>query len=198
MCSIELRRELDKLLGRKPQILVIGNAFDGIEPTSELTAMAQEVGRLIAQAGATLMFGGETRVGSYPTIAGKAARLAGGISVAFPPNNLRNILEREAASIVCPLSVNVGGPREALLSRMGDAAIVIGGGGGTAFEALAAYQDCIPLICIRGSGGWADRLLQESVDHRDFFRVIRGADTAEEAVSSAMTDILVEYGTDCR
>lgn len=189
---------LAKLFGREPQILVIGNAFDGIEPTPELTAMAREIGRLIAQAGATLMFGGETRVSSYPTITGKAARMAGGISVAFPPNNSRHILEMDAATIVCPLSVDVGGPRETFLSRMGDAVIVIGGGSGTAVEALSAYQDSIPLICIKGSGGWADKLLRESIDHRNPWRVIEGADTAEEAVEAAITEIWVEYGTDCR
>lgn len=171
------------------QILVIGNAFDAVEPDLRLVQLAEEVGHRIAESGATLMFGGETRVGSYSTIAGKAARAAGGISIAFVPGGTIGIREPEAATAVCPLSVDVGGPREALLSRMGEAVIVIGGGSGTATEALSAYQNFTPLICLQGSGGWADRLLEGPIDSRSKSRRVLGVATAEEAVVTALAEI---------
>lgn len=168
------------------QILVIGSVFDTIKPDSIQLSLAKEIGLRIAQGGAFLMYGAEPDVDSYPTVAARAAKKAGGITVAFPPNSSKKLFDPEAATIVCPLSVDRGGPREALLSRMGDAVILIRGGSGGATEALSAYQGLIPLICMKGSGGWADRFLAGPIDERAGKRVVLAASSAEEAVRLAL------------
>lgn len=170
-------------MDRNIQILVIGSAFDTLTPNQKNLSLAQEVGKLTAELGGVLMYGAEPDVNSYPTVAAKAAKEFGGISVAFPPNSSKELFDPSAASVICPLSVDRGGQREALLSRMGDVVILIGGGSGGATEALSAYQGHIPLICIKGSGGWADRLLEKPIDERHANRDVVAAESAQEAIS---------------
>lgn len=180
---------------RQPQILVIGSAFDTLAPDPHQLNVAETIGRQIAQADAILMFGAEPDVDSYPTVAARAARASGGITVAFPPGSSKQLFDPTAATIICPLSVDRGGPREALLSRMGDAVILIRGGSGGATEALAAYQGLIPLVCLAGSGGWADRLLDQPIDERAVKRVVLKATSAEQAVALAWQQACRLIGT---
>ena len=170
---------------RKAQVLVIGSAFDALKPDPIQLKLAEEIGWLVARRGGYLMYGAEPDGDSYPTVAARAAKKAGGITVAFPPGSSMKLYDNNAASIICPLSVDRGGPREALLSRMAHAVILIRGGSGGATEALAAYQGLVPLICMAGSGGWADRLLEQPIDERATGRVVLAAKTAGEAVRLA-------------
>ncbi len=177
-------------MNRQPQILVIGSAFDTLKPDPIQLRLAEEIGTTIAVYHSILMYGAEPDVDSYPTAAARAAIKAGGITVAFPPNSSKKLFDPEAATIICPLSVDRGGPREALLSRMGDAVILIRGGSGGATEALSAYQGLILLICMKDSDGWADRLIAEPIDERSGNRIVVAAETGVDAVVKA-----IGYGT---
>ena len=51
-------------------------------------------------------------------------------------------------------------------------------------ELVVAYQLRIPMVALKGTGGWADKLADQYFDARHRLKVV-GADTPKEAVESA-------------
>jgi uncharacterized protein (TIGR00725 family) len=71
-----------------------------------------------------------------------------------------------------------------------DVVIALSGGSGTLNELAIAYQADIPMIVVKGLGGWSDRLADQYFDSRKRRKVL-GASTAEEAVEIAFREAAV-------
>ncbi len=164
---------------------VIGRAQqspDDVVPAETLVA-AEAVGRLIAEHRAALVSGGTTGV---MEAASRGAKEAGGLTIGILPG-----LDRAAANawVDVALPTGLGTARNLIDARGCDALVMIGGGAGTLMELAIAYQVGRPVVILRGTGGWADRIGQGLVDGRflDERRIveIRFADTPEEAVATA-------------
>ena len=154
---------------------------------------AEEVGRLVAQAGAVLVTGGRKGV---MEAASKGAQEAGGLTIGFLPG-----MEREGANpyvdIVFP--TGLGRARNLLTARSCDALVMIGGSCGTLNELTIAYAEARPVVILEGSGGWADRIrgvLHDGryLDERQTVEISFAA-TPKEAVAVALRRAREETGS---
>jgi uncharacterized protein (TIGR00725 family) len=164
---------------------VIGkNEQTANDPVAETTMQsAYEVGRLVANGGGVIVTGG---MGGAMLAASKGAKEAGGLTVAFLPS-MDTATANPYVDLVFP--TGLGRARNLLTARGCDAVIMIGGGCGTLNELTIAYADGKPVVVLRGSGGWSDKIeavLYEGryLDERHTVPV-EFADTAEEAVTMA-------------
>jgi len=146
-------------------------------------AAAERVGRLVAERGGVLVTGGRAGV---MEAASKGAQQAGGLTIGFLPG-----MEKSGANpyvdIVFP--TGLGRARNLLTARSCDALIMVGGSTGTLNELTIAYAEARPVVILRGSGGWSDRIapvLHKGcfLDERETVE-ISFADTPEEAVETA-------------
>jgi uncharacterized protein (TIGR00725 family) len=109
------------------------------------TANAREVGRLLAEAGATVLCGGGTGV-MAAVAAGASA--AGGLVIGIRPDTDR---ERICDGLSAVLYTNMGEARNAILIWSADAVIVVGGSWGTLSElALANRRGGVPIVSLHG------------------------------------------------
>ncbi len=75
--------------------------------------------------------------------------------------------------------------RETSLVLSCDVIITINGGSGTLTEMLVAYQAGIPIVALKGSGGWSDKMAGKYFDDRKRIEV-KSANSPREAVSKAV------------
>lgn len=146
-------------------------------------AAAEAIGRLVAERGGVIVTGGRAGV---MEAASRGARAAGGLTIGFLPG-----MEKSGANpyvdIIFP--TGLGRARNLLTARCCDALIMVGGSTGTLNELTIAYAEARPVVILRGSGGWADKI--ETVLHRGRFLderetvEIAFADTPESAVAQA-------------
>ncbi len=134
-------------------ITVIGKSArdpgDPVQP--QALAAAEEVGRLIAGAGAVIVSGGLSGV---MEAASRGAKNAGGLVVGILPG----FDKRDANPYVdVAITTGMGWMRNTLNVRAGDAVIMISGGIGTLNELTVAYEDK-PTVVLEGTGGWSDRI----------------------------------------
>jgi uncharacterized protein (TIGR00725 family) len=170
-------------------IAVIGraqrNEADAVAP--ETLRIAEAVGGLIAEAGAVLITGGTSGV---MEAASKGAKGAGGLVVGVLPGR-----DRRSANVYVdiPMPTGLGTARNIIDARAADAVIMIGGAAGTLNELTIAYAEGKPIVVIRGTGGWAERIEAVLYDGRylDDRHVvpIDFADTPREAVVIALQRI---------
>jgi hypothetical protein len=142
-------------------ISVIG----GSEPKEPALSLAEEVGRLLAQAGAVVVTGGRSGVAEA---ASKGAVEAGGVTVGILPGADRAEANPWITYAVC---TNLGETRNALVALNGDAVIALDGGPGTLSEighALVAGRTVV------GLGTW--ELARSGRPDRS---IVRAADPAE-------------------
>ena len=108
--------------------------------SAEVAAVAETVGRLLAEHGAVLLCGG---LGGVMEAAARGARHGGGLSVGILPG-------ADAAQanpyIDVPLATGMGEMRNALIVRAAQAAIAIGGGWGTLSEIAMAQRIKTPVV----------------------------------------------------
>lgn len=113
---------------------------------------AYQVGKLVAQRGGVIVTGG---LGGVMEAASRGAKDGGGTTVGFLPS-----MDRATANpyvdIVFP--TGLGRARNLLTARGCSAIVMIGGGCGTLNELTIAYADGRPVVILRGSGGWSDRV----------------------------------------
>lgn len=154
---------------------------------AQTMAIAEAVGRSIAAGGAALITGGMTGVMEASS---KGAKEAGGLVIGVLPG-------RDARSanayVDIAMPTGLGTARNIIDARAADAVIMIGGGVGTLNELTIAYAVGKPIIIVRNSGGWADRIegvLYEGryLDDRHTVAIDFAA-TGEEAVSIAFRRI---------
>ncbi len=174
-----------KKLPRKLQIGVVGSAAD-LKYSKKMQSIAYEVGKMIAESGAIVVYGAEKDYDSLSTAAARGAKEAGGITVGITYGRGKNIWDKSgSASIVIVTGVERGGGREFVLVNSCDVIIVISGGSGTLTEMAMAYQMDIPIIAVAGTGGWADKLAGKYIDKRRRLRILK-ARTPRQAVISAL------------
>ena len=153
---------------RKIRVGVIGPS----EAPPDLYSLAEDVGRLIAEAGALLICGGGTGV---MEAASKGVKSAGGISVGILPGTN----ETEANQYVdIPIITGMGHGRNIINVRSSEALIAIGGGYGTLSEIALALRTGKPVV---GLSTWHFSIqgIRESANYLQ----VR---TAEEAVIEAL------------
>lgn len=170
---------------RKITVGVIGNAArPGVELPAALLDAAREVGARIALAGAVLVNGG---TGGVMEASARGAKAEGGLTVGFLP---QADATHANPSIDIALPTGMGTMRNILTARCCDALVMVGGGVGTLNELTIAYDVGTPVIVLRGTGGWADRIAGSLVDGRwlDERRVseLEFADTPADAVQQAL------------
>jgi hypothetical protein len=169
-----------------PYIGVIGS---GDQISKEVAEVAETVGVLIAKRGAILVCGGR---GGVMEAACRGAKQAGGLTVGILPG-----LTREGTNAYVDVAVPTGlgfALRNFITVRCADAIIMLHGEVGTLSEAVLSYQHGKPLVALKPTGGWAERLqttaLNEGayLDERRLME-IKYAETPEEAVNFAFESI---------
>lgn len=173
---------------RKLQIGVMGSMAD-LKYSNEIEKMAEELGRLIAKSGNTTVYGAEKDSDSLSTAAARGAKSAGGMTVGVTYGKGKDIWDKnEFTDVIICSGLERGGGREFVLVNSCDAVIAISGGSGTINELSIAYQLDIPMVVMKGTGGWAEKMADQYFDGRNR-RTCVGASTAEEAVASALDQI---------
>jgi uncharacterized protein (TIGR00725 family) len=183
--AIRLMVAQDVAVSRPLLITVIGkSARDSADPVPpQALAAAEEVGRLIAEAGAVAVTGGLSGVMEAVS---RGAKSAGGLVIGVLPG-----YDKDDANphVDIAFTTGMGFMRNTLTVRAADAVIMISGGIGTLNELTVAYEDK-PTVILEGTGGWADRIrgiaykgvhLEESGR-----RVLHYAATPKEAVDLAV------------
>lgn len=109
-----------------------------------LCALAEEVGRLVAQRGATLVCGG---LGGVMEAAARGAKQCGGTTIGILPGHDRTLGNPFLDHIV---TTGMGEARNLAVVSSGDAVIAVGGGFGTLSEIGLAGKIGRPVIVISG------------------------------------------------
>jgi len=139
--------------------------------SSEEAALAEAVGRGLAEAGATLVCGG---MGGVMAAACRGAKSAGGLTVGVLPG----ISASDANPYVdVPIVTGMGEARNVIIVRTAMAVIAVGGEFGTLSEVAFALKLGRPVI---GLGTW-----ELAKQGRPLEAVVK-ASTAEEAVRLAL------------
>lgn len=118
---------------------IIG-VLGGGQCTAEVSALAEEVGRLIAQQGAILICGGLYGV---MEAACKGAKEAGGSTIGVLPGNKK---EDANPYVDIALPTGMSDARNIIIVRSSDAAIAINGSHGTLSEMAFALKFGIPVV----------------------------------------------------
>ena len=110
------------------------------EATSTELAVAEEVGRLLAEAGAVVVTGG---LGGVMQAAARGAWEAGGLTVGLLPGE-----DRSAANpyLAVAIPTGLGEARDALVVRAADALVAVGRGHGTLAEIALALKAGTPVV----------------------------------------------------
>ena len=168
---------------RKIQIGVMGSCAD-LKYSNKIEDLAEEIGYWIAQNQAVLIFGAEKDSDSLSTAACRGAKKAGGLTVGITYGKGLDVIKKDA-DIVIATGLVRGGGRELTLGLSCDAIITISGGSGTLNEIAVAYQANIPVVVLKNTGGWSDKLADTYLDDRKRFK-IKSAKTPKEAVKLAI------------
>ena len=123
-------------------VAVIGQGAPDEGPAAEA---ARSVGRLLAEAGATVVTGG---LGGVMAAAGRGAREGGGRVTAILPGTDRSAAH-EADAVVCS---GVGEARDLAVVASADAVIAVGGGWGTLAEIGLARKLGRPVVLLASWG----------------------------------------------
>jgi hypothetical protein len=172
---------------KKLQIGVIGTFADK-DISDKLFDIATEVGKEIAKSGHILFFGPELDGDSISTHAALGARSESGRTVGILYGSKGKLYSPKSAEINIWTGVERGGPRESILALSCDGIIAISGGSGTMTEMLVAYMNKKPIVVIKGTGGWSDKMAGKYFDHRKRAKAI-GAQNAKEAVKKLIIEI---------
>jgi uncharacterized protein (TIGR00725 family) len=105
-------------------------------------ALAEEVGRLVAQRGATLVCGG---LGGVMESASRGAKLAGGTTIGILPGHDRRLGNPYLDFVV---TTGIGEGRNLAVVSSGDAVVAVGGSYGTLSEIGLAARIGRPVIII--------------------------------------------------
>ena len=115
------------------------------QPDAALESIAEEVGQLLAEAGAILICGG---LGGVMEAASRGASTAGGLVLSILPGDDRKAANPHGGVV---LATGLGSLRDGLIVRGADVVIAIGGGWGTLSEIAQACRLGRPVIAI---GSW--------------------------------------------
>ncbi len=93
--------------------------------------------------------------------------------------------KKKNVDIVIATGLERGGGRELVLSLSCDAIIALSGGSGTLVEIAIAYQANIPVVVLKNTGGWSDKLAGQYLGRRKRIK-IESASSPKEAVKKAL------------
>lgn len=172
-----------RFIMRKIQIGVMGSCAD-LKYSKKIEKIAEEVGFWVAKKKAILIFGAEKDVDSLSTAACRGAKKAKGFTVGVTYGKGLSILEKNVNVVIASGSER-GGGRELPLVLSSDAIICISGGSGTLTEIAIAYQANIPIVVLKGTGGWSKKLAGEFLDGRKRVKA-EIAKTPKQAVNLAI------------
>jgi uncharacterized protein (TIGR00725 family) len=158
-------------------IAVVGSDVDDLNLSSETLAVAEQVGRAIAQRGGVLVCGGR---GGVMEAACKGAKEHHGITVGILPE----AKEEANAFVDIPLPTGLGMRRNILVATAADAVIALGGRWGTLSEISFAMIFHKPVILVEGTGGCVDELAKGKLMRQSETHWIV-AQSAEDAVEKA-------------
>ena len=120
------------------QVAVVGSGAEW-EPSAE------EVGRLLAERGCTVVTGGLDEV---MAAAQRGAKAAGGVTLAILPGENRDAANRWADHVVV---TGIGHARDLAVAASGDAVIAIGGSYGTIAEMALALRLGRRVVALEGA-----------------------------------------------
>jgi uncharacterized protein (TIGR00725 family) len=154
----------------RPYIAVVGGGI----PDGDDDAVAEQVGRTVAEGGAVVVCGGMSGV---MEAACRGAKSAGGTTVGILPG-----LDREDANphVDVAIPTGLGEMRNALVVRAADAVVAVGGEYGTLSEVAFALKTGVPVVGVRT---WT--LAKDGVPDDGIFRVDDPTQAAREAVRLA-------------
>jgi uncharacterized protein (TIGR00725 family) len=120
------------------QVSVIGSG-------AEWEDAAEEVGRLLAASGCTVVTGG---LGEVMAAAQRGAKSAGGTTIAILPGESREATNKWSDYVVV---TGIGHARNLAVAASGDVVVAIGGSWGTLAE--IAFARCLgrPVVALRGA-----------------------------------------------
>jgi uncharacterized protein (TIGR00725 family) len=153
-----------------PYVAVCGSG----EATTQEEAWAEEVGRLIAEAGAVLVCGG---LGGVMDAAARGCEAGGGPSIGILPGERR---DPASPHLTVSIPTGLGEARNALVVRAADALIAIGGEFGTLSEIALALKTGTPVV---GLHTW------ELAKGGSLVHAIVRTETPQEAVRAALDAI---------
>lgn len=166
----------------------MGSAAD-LNYSKELEKTAEEIGYCIAEKNCALIFGAEKDYDSLSTAACRGAKKAGGITIGVTYGRGLDVYEDKNIDIVIASGLERGGGREMALVLSCDAIICVNGGSGTLTEMAIAYQANVPIIVMKGSGGWSEKLGGQYIDDRKKI-MIEIANSPSEAVDIAIKNVI--------
>ena len=158
-------------MNRQLIISVIGES----NARPHIAALAEQVGRELAQRGAIIVCGG---LGGVMEAACKGAKSAGGTTIGILPGD--NPLSGNDY-IDIPIITGMGFARNSVVAKTGISVIAVGGAYGTLSEIGHALGDGVPVI---GLETWEMTRSRESADSA-IIRASDAADAAEKAIAAA-------------
>jgi uncharacterized protein (TIGR00725 family) len=150
-------------ISRRAQVAVIGSG-------AEHEGRAEEVGRLLAERGSTVVTGG---LGEVMAAAARGAKAGGGTTIGILPGERREDANEWIDHVVV---TGIGHARNLAVVASGDAVIAVGGSWGTLAEIGFARRLGRPVVVLRP--GWEI----EGVEYAD-----SPADAADRALTLAVT-----------
>ena len=139
----------------------------------EKAKLAEELGKEIAKNKLILMTGTAEGI---PGLAAKGAKEEGGLTVAII---FKNFTEEELKPFDVVVFTGLSRGFDILIKAT-NGIIAFGGGTGTLREIALTYKEGKPIIILKGGGGWADKLVDTSLEQGG--PIIYGAKTPKEAV----------------
>ena len=143
-----------------------------------MDGVAEELGRLIVQAGWVLACGGRGGVMEAASRGGQRARADGaeGLVLGILPGP-DDTDANPYLDLVIP--TGIGYARNSVVALAADVVMLVAGSTGTLSEAAYAWHYGKPVIALRETGGWARRLAGETLDDRRQDKVLSAADPAQ-------------------
>ncbi|PAE18287.1 TIGR00725 family protein [Robertmurraya siralis] len=168
------------------KIGIIGSSYDILE-NEEIHGLQEkcyELGIKLAKSNAVIFSGGDN---GLCTDVLKGVYDAGGLSIELLPDEYQDPQKNSYSTI----QINTGlgyGIRDILLIRSVEGVISIGGGAGTLGELAYAYNSRKPIIAIKNSGGWSDKLNNQYIDNRRKI-LIDSLDSVDQVIESLLNKI---------
>jgi uncharacterized protein (TIGR00725 family) len=153
------------------QEMIIGVIGDSSCPPEE-AKLAESVGELLAQRGATIVCGG---LGGVMEAACRGAKSEGGLTVGILPGKNSNMAN---PWVDIPVVTGIGEARNVAVVKSAQAVIAIGGGYGTLSEIAYALKSSIPVI---GLNTWS--LSRNGHEYDSIIRVQSATDAVDKAIS---------------
>lgn len=143
---------------RRTAVAVVGYSGDiNEEPVKSLTNLCLELGRELGKRYVVFTGG---RNGVMELVA-RGVKEVGGISVGILPWDGSDANEYNSVIVSTGLDFQM---RSFIMIKSVDVVISVGGEIGTAIEILAAYANMKPIILVRNTGGWTDRIVSVLID----------------------------------